>query len=142
MLVALLAGCGKSTSPTAVTPDPAPPSAPTSVDVTVDPATGMATLNWADSPGNSVKSYQVFVYEPSPDRDEAYLQIADLDASQTSFLLPFLYQKGTQYFKVQSKNSNGNASGYSITVTVNLSGPVGGGETSGGGGNPGRPRGD
>lgn len=125
-LIALLAGCGKSTSPTAVTSDGAPPAAPTSVDVTIDSGTGMATLNWADSPGNSVKDWHIFAYDPSPDRDDAYLEIGTTDASVTSLLIPVSYQKGEQYFKIQGKNSAGNHSPFSITVQVNLSGPLSG----------------
>lgn len=140
-LVALLAGCGKSTSPTAVTPDPAPPGAPSSVSVTTDYSTGMATLHWADSPGNSVKSWHIFAYDPDPARDDAYFEIGTTDASVTSFLLPYSYQAGTQYFKVQGKDTAGNHSPFSFTVQVNLSGPAGSTDTSTGqGGGHGRHR--
>ncbi len=140
-LVALLAGCGKSTSPTAVTPDPAPPGAPTSVNVTTDYSTGMATLHWADSPGNSVKDWHIFVYDPDPTRDDAYYEIGTVDASVTSYLIPISYQTGTQYFKVQGKDTSGNHSPFSLTVQVVLSGPAGSTDTSTGqGGGPGRHR--
>lgn len=142
-LVGLLAGCGKTTSPTAVTSDEAPPAAPIAVNVTIDSGTGMATLNWSDSPGNSVKSWHIFAYDPDPDRDEAYVEIGSTDAAVTSFLIPVSYQTGVQYFKVQGKNSSGNHSPFSYTVLANLSGPLSGTDSPlGHGGGHGRGRTD
>ncbi len=133
-LVALLAGCGKSTSPTAVTPDSTPPTAPTGLAFGMD-GSGAPTLSWAPDPGGSVSSYLVFVYDPTPTRDMSYTQIGQ--TATTSFAIPAAYQAGVHFYKVQAVNSGGNSSPYSSMLLVSF--PSGSSTGGGGGGGGGRP---
>src|SRR5437762_5705374 len=69
-LIAPLAGCGTTTSPTAVTPDTTAPSAPTSLSYALD-RTG-TTLTWAAGPNGNITSYAIYLYQPDPSRSTSY----------------------------------------------------------------------
>lgn len=135
-LVALLAGCGKSTSPTAVTPDSTAPSAPTNLSYSV--ASGSGVLTWSPDPSGSASSYVVFVYDPDPSRESAYTGVGT--TTTTSFEIPGAYQIGVHYYRVQSVNNGGNHSASSAAVIVPSLDRSGGGNPGGSG--EGHPRTD
>ena len=136
-LVAMIAGCGKSTSPTsAETPvvDNAPPAAPTNLGVTINTGTGLATLHWDASTDANTHGYDIFAYSPAPDQDLSYTQIGQTDATTLTLPIPGGYQKGLQYFKIQASNTTGSHSPYSALLQVALPGPIGSVDTPAGGG--------
>lgn len=125
-LVALLAGCGKSSSPTSLqVPDNAPPAAPTGLHIVIDESTGLSTLAWDTGSSPNIGGYEIHAYAPDPDRDSAYLMIGETDATATEYLLPTVYQSGMQYFRVQAFNPAGNHSPFSATLQAILPGPNG-----------------
>ncbi len=138
-LVALLSGCGKSSSPTSVTPgapDPSPPAAPTSLTYTIA-TDGSVTLQWDQSSDPSVTGYQVFAFAPVPDRDNSYLSIGTTGVNTPYLMLPAQYTHGIQYFRVWT-NNNGGHSAYSPTMQATLPSTTGGGGPVLGGGGSGR----
>ena len=141
-LVALLVGCGKTTSPTAVTTDSSAPAAPTSLSTTVDQVAGSATLHWAESQASDIQNYTVYAYAPSPDREESYLQVGS--TTDTQFTIPMGYNQGHQYFRVLATNTGGNNSALSAALQVSLPylNGSGGGSGSGSGGGGKGTRGD
>jgi hypothetical protein len=142
-LVALLAGCGKSSSPTSLdpVPDNAPPAAPTGLHIVIDESTGYSTLAWDAPSGSNVGGFEIYAYSPSPDRDDAYLQIGETDETATQFLIPGGYQEGVQYFRMQAFNPAGNHSPFSATLQAVLPGPNGSTDAPPGG-RPRPPRGE
>ena len=132
-LVALLAGCGTTTSPTAVTPgDTTSPSAPTSLSYSQD-RTG-ATLTWAPSTSGNVNSYVIFMYQPDPSQNMAFVQVGT--SLIAAWGVPVQYQTGTQYFRIQAVNNGGNHSADSAVLTVTFSNNQAGNGPNGGGSEP------
>lgn len=119
-LALVLSGCGND-SPTGVTPtDETPPAAPSQVSMSIDPITGASALDWAPSTSASVTGYQVFRYQPSPDRDNAYVLDGTTDASTTSYALPAVSEVTQQIYRIRTVASNGTRSGWSTLVQVTL----------------------
>ncbi|MBI5709801.1 MAG: hypothetical protein HZC42_05755 [Candidatus Eisenbacteria bacterium] len=99
----LLSGCGNDATPTGVAPvDSAPPAAPTALGVDTDQGTGAQSLVWEASTSPSVTGYQVFVYSPSPARDNAYVLMGATSASTTSFPLPGVAITELQFYRVRA----------------------------------------
>jgi len=74
--VALLSGCGKSTSPTGVTSnnlDTTPPPTPDGMTVVVDSNSGRQQLVWSPSSAADLARYQVYIYSPDPSRDHSFV---------------------------------------------------------------------
>jgi|SRR5439155_19123048 len=142
VVAALLAGCGKSSTPTSATPnDSQSPSPPSGVTAVVSPSTGISTLTWLPSPDADVASYDVFIYQPSPLQDNTYVPVAHVDASVTSLALPLLPTNESRWYRVQCTNNGGNKSALTSPTNV-LLGPISntggtGGGTGGGGGGAG-----
>ena len=62
--------------------------------------------------------YQICLYSPSPDRDNAYVPVAD--ATQASMWLPTVGESVTYYYRVRAVDQAGNESALSAAITVNL----------------------
>ncbi len=122
-LAALLSGCGKNTTaPTAVTPlDEAPPAAPTALTHVPDPGLPGGRLQWDPSPSPNVSNYEIYRYEPSPDRAEAYVQVGQTNAATTSFPLPALEASTTLYYRLKAVSPTGLKSQWSETASIRLS---------------------
>ena len=127
-LVALLAGCGTTTSPTAVTTDTTAPAAPTSLSYSLD-RTG-TTLSWAPGPAGSISSYVIYMYQPDPSRSTSYVQVGT--STIATWGVPVDYQSGTQYFRVEAVNTGGNHSADSAVLTVTFDNGSGTGRGTGG----------
>ncbi len=122
-LALILSGCGKD-SPTGVTPpDETAPAAPAQVSMSFNPATGENTLDWTPSSSASVTGYQVFLYEPSPERENAYSLKATTDANTTSYVLPVVSTTVQQIYRVRTVAGNGTRSGWSTLANVTLTPP-------------------
>ncbi|HET7250113.1 MAG TPA: hypothetical protein VFI79_09725 [Gemmatimonadales bacterium] len=139
---ALVAGCGKSTSPTSVTTptDSTAPAAPTSVSSTFDAATSLAYLTWQPSSSASVDGYEVWVYQPDPSRTNSYVLAGTVASPQTSWQLPVVGYTQTRWYQVRAFNGGGNNSSWTTPLQVTLSpAPTGG---TGGSPLPGTRQGD
>lgn len=143
VLALVLSGCGKSTSPTSSVPtvDNSPPAAPAQLEIHM--TSGFNHLAWAPSASANTKTYEVFVYNPDPNREDAYIQFAQTDAQVTSIQLPPSLQTGLQYFKVQATSAGGNHSSFSSVLQTVLALPQSttGDPTTGPGAGPGSGRG-
>lgn len=127
-MMAMLTGCGNIANPTGLgsSLDTTPPPAPASVFASYD-ATGPANLLWEASAAPDVIGYQVYVYSPSPDRDNAYVLADDPDNSDTSFLIPSVSGDAEVHYRVRAVDASGNTSAFSAAATVHFQAPSGGG---------------
>lgn len=121
-LAALLSGCGENTAaPTAVTPlDEAPPAAPTDVVRVQDTDLPSGRLQWAPSPSPNVAEYQIFRFEPSPDREDSYVLVGQTDAGTTNYPLPATYAPSTFYYRLKAVSPTGVKSEWSETATIRI----------------------
>ena len=131
-MLATLSGCGDTTSPTAVETslDTTPPPAPAGMSISYD-AAGPKLLTWDPSAAADVIGYQVYVYSPSPERDNAYVLASDPDGSDTSFQVPHVDGNADVVYRVRAVDASGNASAFSAPVTVGYQAAGGGGGTKG-----------
>lgn len=132
-LAALLTSCGTNSTPTSPTSslDTAPPSAPTTVDQSVDPLTGGDILEWTASSAGNVSGYQVWAFLPNPANENAYVQVATLGPGVTSWNLPTVTTRRTQYYRVRALDSHGNHSSGSDPFNATLNPRATGGSTGG-----------
>jgi hypothetical protein len=130
-MMATLTGCGDTTSPTALSSnvDTTPPPAPAGMSVSYD-AAGTARLDWDASAAPDVIGYQVYVYSPSPDRDNAYVLANDPDGSDTSFQIPSVEGNSQVVYRVRAVDAAGNHSAFSSSVIVQFQAGSGGGGMS------------
>lgn len=142
-LAVVLSGCGKDSSPTGVNPglDGTPPAAVTQIGVSQDPADGAPTLDWSPSSSPNVSFYEVHIYSPNPDRDLAYMKVAETDANTTWYRLPVVSAPTVAYYRVRAKTGNGSMSSWSPIAVVELTPPPVGTSGTSNGGN-GLPRSD
>lgn len=114
-VAALLAGCGQGSSPTAPDSsyDTTPPATPSQVGMSTDPTTGIASLDWDPSTAADIAGYQVFLYSPSPARDNAYVQVAEVTAATPSFRMPVVSSETRLWYRVRAVDTSGNRSGLS-----------------------------
>ncbi len=132
-IAVLLSSCGNDSTPTGVAPvDSAPPAAPTALGVDTDQGTGAQSLTWEPSTSPSVTGYQVFVYSPSPARDNAYVLMGATTASTTTFPLPAVAIAGIQFYRVRAVSGSVNST-LSNALEATLQPPSGGGDGSPGG---------
>lgn len=119
--IAMLAGCNDSTSPTALGSnlDSTAPPAPSGLTLNHD-ALGRRTFTWDASTAPDVAGYQVYLYSPSPERDNAYLIVNDENSSDTSFLLPTWDDLLTPIYRVRAVDLAGNKSSLSAAVKVGM----------------------
>lgn len=127
-MMATLTGCGDTTSPTALSSDidTTPPPAPAGMNVSYD-AGGPTRLDWDASAAPDVIGYQVYVYSPSPERDNAYVLANDADGSDTSFQIPAVEGNSQVVYRIRAVDAAGNHSAFSSSVTVQYQGASGGG---------------
>ena len=132
--IALLSGCGKSTSLTDVPQDNSTPSldttAPPSVEglgVSVNEATGGKALVWSQSSAPDVARYQVFKFSPDPTRMDSYVLVDEAQAPATRSLLMEVGASTTEYYRVRAIDQAGNSSPLTTAFAVEVSPlPVGG----------------
>jgi len=138
-MMAMLAGCGDTVSPTGLESgfDTTPPPAPATLTLSQD-GMGRPILTWEASAAPDVVGYLVYLYSPSPERDNAYVLADDPDASDNSFVLPRVTVDTEAVYRVRAVDAVGNKSAFSAAATIVLSAPGGGG----GGGGPIDPPGD
>jgi hypothetical protein len=131
-LAALTTSCGTTSTPTSPgnSLDSTPPPAPTELSQGIDVGTGGGSLEWSASTAGDVAGYQVYVYQPSPTRDNAYIQVATTAPGVTSWDLPGVSLEQTQYFRVRAVDVTGNRSGFSAEFAATLSPATGGGTTA------------
>jgi hypothetical protein len=122
-MMAILSGCGDTAAPTAPTSslDSTPPPAPVVLDYSRD-AMGQAVLTWSQSSAPDVASYEVYMYSPSPDRDNSYIVVDNTVASDTQYSLPWAASLSPSVFRVRAVDTSGNKSAFSTDITV-WSGP-------------------
>src|SRR5262245_4686228 len=132
--MAMLSGCGDTVAPTEPGSglDTTPPPAPAHLYYAHD-IQGRPVLAWDASAAPDVASYDVYIYSPSPDRDNAYVLVSDSDATDNNYLLPSVSSTPTATYRVRAVDTSGNKSAFSASADVIL-GPGGG---SGGGGDNG-----
>lgn len=125
---AMLTGCGSTASPTAPggALDTTPPPAPASV-MTSWHASGTARIIWDPSAAPDVAGYQVYVYSPSPDRDNAYILADDPNSIDTSFSVPTVHGDAQSVYRVRAVDVSGNHSAFSASVVVQFQAASGGG---------------
>lgn len=125
--MAALTGCGDTANPTGLSSDvdTTPPPAPSSVYASYE-GNG-ARLIWDASAAADVIGYQVYVYSPSPERDNAYVLADDADGSDTRFDVPGLEGDAQAVYRVRAVDASGNTSPFSASVTVQFQGASGGG---------------
>ncbi len=142
VLALALSGCGTSTSPTSSVPslDSSPPAAPTQLSSTLDATSGSQYLEWAPSASPSVTRYEVFVYSPSPARDNAYVMAGTTDANTPRFHLPLVPEVTQQYYRVRAVAGASNIQGALspvVAITIQPPSNPGGGDPDQ---DPGRPK--
>jgi hypothetical protein len=123
-LAGLLSSCGTGSTPTAPgsTVDSTPPPAPSELAQAPD-VSGGQQLEWSASPAGDVAGYQVFAYDPSPDRDNAYVQIGETAAGVNHWTLPASSQAETQYYRVRAVDVAGNHSALSADFAAKIGPP-------------------
>ena len=126
--MAMLSGCGNSANPLALDPalDTTPPPAPTSMIVSHD-AAGREVLTWDASAAPDVVGYQVYLYSPSTERDNAYVLADDPNPSDNSFPLPTVDSTTEVVYRVRAVDAAGNASAFSAPAMITINGAGGGG---------------
>ena len=118
----VLAGCGDSQAPTAAGPsfDTTPPPAPAHLTLSHD-ATARPALTWQPSAAADVIGYKVYVYSPSPERDNAYMLIGDSMVTESMFSFADSVNAAGIY-RVRAVDAAGNVSAFSAAFTVILHG--------------------
>ncbi len=117
--LAMLSGCGDTANLTAPEPglDTTPPPAPSDLSVSRD-ASSRPVLTWTASAAPDVAAYHVYVYAPSPDRDNAYVLQNDTDTTDNSFLLPVVQIDTQAIYRVRAVDSSGNLSAFSASAQL------------------------
>lgn len=125
--MAMLSGCGDTANPLAVdsTFDTTPPPAPTNMMLSHD-SNGIEVLTWDPSAAADVVGYQVYLYSPSPERDNAYVLADDPNAGDNNYPLPSVSAATEAVYRVRAVDAAGNMSAFSSPASVVLN-PAGGG---------------
>jgi hypothetical protein len=129
--MAMLAGCGNTASPTALGSglDTTPPPAPASLTLSQD-GMGHPLLTWDASAAPDVVGYRVYLYSPSPERDNSYVIADDPDAADSQFLLPIEGGAIQAIYRVRAVDAAGNTSAFSAPATISIHSGGGGGGRS------------
>jgi hypothetical protein len=124
-MMAMLAGCGDTASPTALRSrlDTTPPPAPANLILSQD-GMGRPLLTLEASAAPDVIDYQVYVY--SPERDNAYVIVDDPDTGDCAFLLPTVGGTTHAVYRVRAVDAAGNTSAFSAAATIVMGAPGGG----------------
>jgi hypothetical protein len=122
-LVTLVSGCGKSTAPTALAPtDEAAPAAPTELNRIADSELPQGLLTWTPSPSANVGEYEIYQYQPSPDRAESYVLVGQTDAGTTTYPLPADIGSQILYYRLKAVSPTGLKSDWSVTGNISVAG--------------------
>jgi hypothetical protein len=118
---AAVGGCGKSSTPTTPVPtlDTTAPLAPTGLAVVSDPATGLRSLEWTANTEPDLAKYEVYLYSPSPTRDNSYIEVAQITRAH-SMRLPVTAAGTTLYYRVRAVDGSGNRSASSAVAAALL----------------------
>lgn len=134
--MALLSGCADAVRPAEPESviDTTPPPAPANLSLSYD-ATARPILIWEASTGPDVVGYLVYVYSPSPARDNAYVLTDDPNPSDNSFQLPSVTTDTEAVYRVRAFDVAGNRSAFSpaANIVITPTGSGGAGSRSGGG---------
>jgi hypothetical protein len=126
-LTAMLSGCSKKSTPMGVDSlDQAPPAAPTQISAEWNAETANGVLQWTPSASANVSGYQIYQYSPSPERESAYVLVAETDANTTNYNLPYSLQAATLYYHLCAVTSTGGKSAWSALTAVTVGPPQGG----------------
>jgi len=118
-VVAFLAGCGNNSTPTGTEEtslEPAPPPAPTALRLTVDPASKVRYLEWDASSAPNLTGYEVFYYEPNPNRLDSYVYLDYTVPPRWS--LANITMGTAKSFRVRAVTQAGKRSAFTSEVTV------------------------
>ena len=118
VLSGVVSGCGSDTAPTAATPtfDSAPPAAPAELSSSYQD--GVTTLSWEPSAAAEVASYQVYLFAPSPERESAWIQLAEVPSTVTDYVLSPVSGHAVQYYRVRAVNAGGNRGALSNRIEI------------------------
>jgi fibronectin type 3 domain-containing protein len=112
-VVALLAGCGKSSSPTSVSSlDTTPPPAPTNLRAVSD-AQGHFSLTWSPSTAADLAGYEVWQSVPGSGTFTLAARV-----TEGSCPLPITAQGTDKDYRVRAYDTTGNRSAYSSTLAA------------------------
>jgi hypothetical protein len=128
-VTAMLAGCANAPTEAVPSLDTTPPPAPANLSASRD-SFDHQILTWEPSAAADVTGYQVYVYSPSPERDNAYLLVDDPDSGDNSYQLPSVTVATEAFYRVRALDASGNRSAFSaaapVTITPSASGGAGG----------------
>ena len=122
-LVIVAVGCGSddAQSPTQPTPtDQAPPLTPTGVGLASQSATKVV-LRWAPNVDPDLAGYRVYLYDPSPDRSNAYRCLTPLRLWPTNEFASGAVDGTTYCYRITAVDTSGNESTMSDPLTFSFS---------------------
>jgi len=123
-LAATLSGCSKDPAPTAPgSLDQAPPAAPTRLSAELEASTYSPVLEWAPSTSPNVAGYEIYLYSPSPERESAYVLVAQTDAATTRYPVPWSYVRTSQYYRLRAVSTTAVKSEWSAVAQVTVGPP-------------------
>jgi hypothetical protein len=110
-------GCGAGNNPAAPSSvlDSAPPQAPVGL---VQPS--LDAVQWTANSESDLDGYQIYLYSPDPNRDNAYVLAATVPAGQTSWTLPSVDETTTSWVKLCAVDQTGNRSAESAALQVTM----------------------
>jgi pectinesterase len=122
-----IAGCGTGPDPVAPNAvlDSAPPQAPLGLRQSVD-AAQHAVLEWNPNSESDLGGYQIYQYSPDPSRDNAYVLVATVSASTTTWAFPAVDEPLTTWMRMRALDAAGNRSAESASCEVHLNPPPAG----------------
>ena len=128
VLALFLAGCGSDkTHPPIVQPDPpdgAAPLAPIGLGVTSQTDTKFE-LTWTASTEPDLAGYHLYLYDPSPERENSYVSMTGTNLIQTPQMTIAGRDSFTYYFRVSALDASGNESAMSEIYSFVFSSPEG-----------------
>lgn len=131
-----ISGCGTAGSPTSPNAvlDSTPPATPSGLVAAPD-GNGYTELAWTPNSEADVAGYEVYMYSPSPGRDNAYLLVGEVTNGH-SWQTPGMDETGTYYFRVRAVDASGNRSGFTPSLGVLLNTAAGNNDEPGTGDTP------
>jgi hypothetical protein len=118
-LAVVLAGCGNdkmSPIDSELPDDGAPPATPIGLH-TLSQDGSKISFAWTPNGELDIVGYRIYVYQPDPDREQAYLPMNDAPITRTRMTLTG--QAGVSYFvRVTAVDALGNESGMSLPLSI------------------------
>lgn len=114
-----ISGCGSDGGPTAATPtlDSTAPQAPTGLAQSFN-GQSVPVLRWTPNAEPDLDRYEVYMYSPAPDRDNAYVLVGTVTGTP-EFALQGV---GEQWYRVRAVDQSGNRSAPSAAAETNVTG--------------------